>query len=175
MGKQTQNHLSALEAQLESIATRDISESGRSRMEASIDRLAGVDVSLAETGIIEKHPHIDEIKKPQWVIAAAAVAVLMLVLLGIRNQPDQLGKELSDAGRTSSLADFPGYTLLQSVHRVNLHQNDGLIIPTDGNVPHYRHQYHIVDEEKIRDAETGDVITIRQPRREIVTVPVTQF
>jgi hypothetical protein len=61
------------------------------------------------------------------------------------------------------------------VNRVDARADDGLIIPEDGAVPYYRYRYHVVDEEQVQDKKSGTVITLRQPRLEILTVPVTQF
>ncbi len=65
--------------------------------------------------------------------------------------------------------------VLKTTNRVDGLEDDGLILPLDGSAPHYRYRYHVIDEERVRDEKTGTVITLRQPRQEVVTVPVTQF
>ncbi len=106
--------------------------------------------------------------------AAAALAFLAVPVIMFFNKEESSPSvaRLDSSGETVNPSEL---VVLSSINRVDGREDDGLIIPENGSSPHYRYRYRVTDEEQVRDNETGTVITLRQPRQEIVTIPVTQF
>ncbi len=159
----------SIEEKLRRLVPPSLSETAQVKLEETIDRLAGVEPHCANTAKAENK------KFWPWK-AAAAVALLAapVVMYQMQSapQPDAL-LAIRDVGDVSDLA--PELVVLKTSCRIDACEDDGLIIPTDGAAPHYRYRYSITNEEQVRDAETGTVITLRQPQQEVLTIPVTQF
>ncbi|MFK7912224.1 MAG: hypothetical protein AB8F34_16740 [Akkermansiaceae bacterium] len=167
------DYLSSLEQRLQAIATRDISNEAMDRLDDVIDGFSE-QAAAGSTGIIDQHPATQGANRSWLWAGAAAIVVIgggwLLGFMGVNDSPSD-----SVENTITLNDDVVAFTLLKSVNRVDAYEHDGLIIPRDGGAPHYRHRYHIVDEEKIRDERTGTIVTVRQPRQEVVTMPVTQF
>ncbi len=174
-------HFSALEDRLRSIATRDVSDVAMEQYDDTIDGLVAAqnDEPDSKAAIIERQPAVQGAPR-SWVWKSAAAITLGAVswFAGFwnsgENGPTDVAFNNSDAPASETTMGSE-FTLLKSVNRVDGHESDGLIIPIDGSIPHYRHRYHIVDEEQMRDEQSGAIVTIRQPREEVITVPVTNF
>jgi|GEM_PF-906107 hypothetical protein len=165
-------NLIALEERLRAIAPRDLSDAARQECDVNIDKLV---ISAGKNRNEEVALPASKKLPRSWIWKSAAAITLGIVswLVGFWSAEDVSSL---DAGRL--VVDPPArsdFTLLKSVQRVGGHESDGLIIPADGSGPHYRHRYHIIGEQQMRDKGSGAVITIRQPRQEVITVPVTNF
>ena len=112
-------------------------------------------------------------------IDAAAVVLLLLIpttVFYMQSGKPRAAGGLSVKGTVDKID--AGQSRLEVIKRFNHiteSQDDGLIIPEDGSSPHHRFRYYIVDEEQLRDSRTGIEVVVRQPRHEIITVPVTLF
>ncbi len=171
MGREKQSDdIKDLERRLESWATHDISEDAQLSCDDLINRLAGIEASEKSLDMISSGR-----RKPWLWSSAAALTLGLLIWIAY----DKTIFKESDASLVTAdsitAVQTSDFTLLRSVNRVDAREDDGLIIPNDGTAPYYRYRYHVVDEEQVRDKETGAVITLRQPRQEVITVPVTQF
>jgi len=163
--------INSIEEKLARLVPPALSEDGQSRMENMIDELAGVDVEV-----------LSRVNRRSWIWkAVAAIVVLTVPVVMIQRGEDQPVVDASlamvDDDMTTGFAEdlSSSMVLLKSVKLIDARENDGLIVPDDGAAPHYRYRYRVIDEEVVRDPESGVEITLRQPRQEVVTIPVTQF
>lgn len=178
------DRINSIEAKLERLVPSTLSEEAQTEMEDSIDVLAGLD-GISHVSVKRFRPH------PWWVgkLAVAMTAVAMLALLFHMRQAqpgdrvkaavlDRLAmpdRSLELAVNSQDGVTAPSWELLKSVQMIDGRENDGLILPKDGSAPYYRYRYRVVDEEKVKDAESGEVITLRHPRQEVLTVPLMDF
>ncbi len=143
-----------------------ISEKGQRSMDDLIDSLAA-----GETVAVELPPA----KKPSrwgWFggIGAAAAAVIVAVSLPkggspgvVENAPAQ-----EDPGAKGELV------LIGSSEVVEDAVPEDWMSETDG-VPHRAWRVRVVDQERLRDVETGYEVLVSRPREEVRLMPVTSF
>ena len=173
----------SMEERLKALAPRDVSDHAMDCYDETIDQFfEGVDET--SLGIIESYP-IPKNRSGRWLWTSAAVLVVGVggLLSGLWTINDPSLRVVGDANSPSAFgtdgdvyeAEVSTFTFVKSVNWVEGHQDDGVIIPSDGGAPHYRHRYQIVDEEQMRDEVTGAIVTVRRPRQEVITVPVTHF
>ena len=164
-----------IEERLSQLTPPAISENGQAMLGQTIDELAGVEPCLDQVHG-GKNPAVtvrSRMKDWPWK-AAAAVALLAVPAVMLIDQ-DDASPSLTTNASTGDPLFSSELVVLKSTNRIDGREEDGLIIPRDGSSPHYRYRYHVTDEEQIRDDQTGTIVTLRQPRQEIVTIPVTQF
>ena len=175
LNNQEMERFSSIEEKLHGLVPPALSEDGQRRLEDAVDSLAGV----------ERRSHLPEVspsaRSSFWsrMAAVAAVVTMMAVpltafLFNARDSADlpslKVGAEVARGGGTPQ-----EMLLLKSTKLIDGQVDDGLIVSGDGSVPHYQYRYRVVDEEQVRDVGSGMVITIRQPRQEVVTIPLAQF
>lgn len=166
--------LSSIEEKLCGLAPPAISDEGQARMEEIIDLLAGESEGTNGTWSGSSSSG----KSWTWKVAAAMALFAVPVVMVTETPEDAPVTPLvmnSTTEATSVSETLTDLILLRSTYRIDGQEDDGLIIPADGGAPHYRYRYHVTNEERVRDSETGTVITLRQPRQEVLTVPVTRF
>ncbi len=167
----------SIEDKLNSLVPPSISEHGQSRMEDAIDQLAGLE--QAGPSKIDEMPATLTKKWNKgnggggWK-AAAALALLAVPVVMFLNK-EESAPSIAHLDSGTEVVNLSELVVLRSMNRIDGREDDGLIIPVNGSSPHYRYRYRVTDEEQVRDDETGTVITLRQPRQEIVTIPVTRF
>lgn len=160
----------SIEDKLSRMLPPSISEEGQARLEETIDQLAGHDTGLE---LADEYAS-NKPRKHHWAWkAAAAITLLAVPTVMVQLKTDSLDALLSTSSR--NLSSTSELVVLKSTNRIDGREDDGLIIPDNGSSPYYRYRYHVTDEEQVRDAKTGTIITLRQPRQEVVTIPVTQF
>jgi len=169
--------INSIEEKLAHLVPPALSQDGQCRMENMIDELAGVDIAV--DGKVDEMFYVN---RRSWIWkAAAAIVVLAVPVVMIQREEDQPVEDASLAMVDDALV--AGFSedlsspmiLLKSIKLIDGRENDGLIVPGDGTAPHYRYRYRVIDEKLVRDPESGVEITLRQPRQEVVTIPVTQF
>ncbi|MBT8038456.1 MAG: hypothetical protein KJO21_13030 [Verrucomicrobiae bacterium] len=168
----------SIEEKLSRLIPPSVSDDGQVMLGKTIDELAGLEPCI-ESSSDRDGATISSSSWVQgwsWKALAAAAAVALLVV------PSVMLQNRDDASPALAVSDLAGGSLvsareviLKSSNRILGQEEDGLIIPHDGRAPHYRYRYHVTDEEQIRDAQTGTIVTLSQPRQEVVTIPVTQF
>ena len=172
--------VNTIEEKLRRLVPPALSEEGQLCLEETVDRLADVQ----SEGESSSHSEARIFAWP-WqavaVVAALAIPVIMIQSYG----PDDTDRSLAQvevpnsADQSSQMISQKVWPqemlLLRSTKLIDAQVDDGLIVPGDGSAPHYRYRYRVVDEERVRDTETGTVVILRQPRQEVVTIPVTQF
>lgn len=174
----------SIEDKLSQLIPSSVSEEGQMKMEESIDELADSSSNVAETAT----PVASSEDAPRqtgkgssfwpWKVAAAIVLLVVPAVMFKWNPSSVDSLSPTSLAVTDPVSEVWGSSelvILKATNRVDGLEEDGLILPLDGSGPHYRYRYHVIDEERVRDEKTGTVITLRQPRQEVVTVPVTQF
>ena len=161
----------SIEEKLQRLVPPALSEDGQERMEETIDQLAGVSEESRERST---KPFFFQVLLNGKVAALVAALLFPAVMIyALVNREDDTSLAVNDPQITPGVP--AQMVLLRSSNVIDGRENDGLIVPSDGTAPHYRFRYRIVDEAQVQDPETGTVITLRQPRQEVVTIPVTQF
>jgi len=180
------DNFQSIEDKLSQLIPSSVSEEGQMKMEDTIDELVDSSFDLAEIATVQDATQ-DSLRQAStgtslssWPWKAAAA----IALLAVPAVMFEWKSSLFDSVPPSSLAVIDPVSevfgssqlvVLKTTNRVDGLEDDGLILPLDGSAPHYRYRYHVIDEERVLDEKTGIVITLRQPRQEVVTVPVTQF
>jgi hypothetical protein len=150
-----------IEKALSRLMPAAISEEGKRSLDALIDGLAA-----GET-VVEMP------RKSAWpwlggIGAAAAAVVIALNLPAGSPVSPTVGSTLPTETREG------GIVLLQQTERVENAEPDGWMSETDG-VAHRAWRVRVVDEERLRDLETGYEVLVSRPREEVILMPVTAF
>ncbi len=156
----------SIEEKLNRLVPSGVSTRAQRGLEDTIDRLA------AASGLGDGSGSPGVMAHWAWK-AAAVVALIAAPVVMFRTLPGKTVESPALAAITPEAA--AGLVVLSSTQQIVATEDDGLIIPEDGGTPHYRFRYQVSDEERLRDPETGTIVTLRQPRQEIHTIPVTLF
>ena len=150
-----------IEKALSRLMPAAISEEGKRSLDELIDGLAA-----GET-VIE----MPRKSSRPWLggIGAAAAAVVIAL-----NLPAGSPAPVNLAVTPPSVAEEGGIVLLQQTERVENAEPDGWMSETDG-VAHRAWRVRVVDEERLRDLETGYEVLVSRPREEVILMPVTAF
>lgn len=149
------------------------SDSAQVSMEACIDELAA-EVDGAGSSI--NHSPFSLWSKVAAVLVIGAISLVWFA--PERNDahvPEVAAVELPESVSMLAASEEDEFEILKSTERVAGHSDDGLVIPFDGSTPYYRSRTQMVDEDEIRDTQTGIIVTVRQTRQEVHTTPVIQF
>lgn len=148
-----------LEKALSRLMPAAMSESGRRSLDAIIDGLAAGEVDpIAPASPVRS-----------WVwgagIAAAAAALMIAVRLG----GPAVGGEVA----------VP-QTAAAEVVRIGHSERVETAVPEDwmsesNGVAHRAWRVRVVDEERLRDVQTGYEVLVSRPREEVVLMPMTAF
>lgn len=148
--------------QVEEILSRlmpvSLSGSCQAEIESMIDDLAATAVRPA---------------RPWWKrwtsgggIAAAGVAAAMVFKGGPSPQRVDLGLTATE--------DIPGFILVSERNRVESMSDEGWVEDFDGSAMQAM-RLSLVEENTLRDEETGIVMSISEPREEVLLMPVSNF
>ena len=150
-----------IEKALSRLMPAAISEEGKRSLDELIDGLAA-----GET--VVQMP-----RKSAWPwlggIGAAAAAVVITL-----NLPAGSPAPADVAVTAPAPVAEGGIVLLQQTERVEKAEPDGWMSETDG-VAHRAWRVRVVDEERLRDLETGFEVLVSRPREEVILMPVTAF
>jgi hypothetical protein len=145
-----------------------ISEKGQRSMEDLIDSLAA-----GET-VVEELPTVKNASRVPWFafggIGAAAAAVVIAFSLPQGGSPTVV----KNAPASEAPAAKDGLVLVGSTEVVEDAVPEDWMSETNG-VPHRAWRVRVVDQERLRDAETGYEVLISRPREEVRLMPVTSF
>lgn len=151
-----------IEKALSRLMPAAISEEGKRSLDELIDGLAS-----GETVVVMPP------RKSAWPwlggIGAAAAAVVIAL-----NLPAGSQAPVKVAVTPPSIAAGEGVVLIQQTERVENAEPDGWMSETDG-VAHRAWRVRVVDEERLRDLETGFEVLVSRPREEVILMPVTAF
>ena len=144
-----------------------LSEEGQRGIEEMLDELAG-----PSAGIVTAAPQLTVIPWNRRVIAggiaAAILAAAVVLPMVFRSSPSPLTAGLSD---TEIPAEF---VLVSESDRVESTTDEGWQEYSDGSAMHAV-RLSVVEENSLRDEETGIVMQVSEPRDEIFLMPVNAF
>lgn len=150
-----------IEKALSRLMPASISEEGKRSLDQLIDGLAA-----GET-VVEMP------RKSAWPwlggIGAAAAAVVIAM-----NLPAGGPAAGTVAVNLPAEAGDGGIVLIRQSERVENAEPDGWMSETDG-VAHRAWRVRVIDEERLRDLETGYEVLVSRPREEVILMPVTAF
>jgi hypothetical protein len=158
----------SIEEKLAQLVPPALSDEGQRNLEDLIDDLSGVDADLAKSNAARFPKGL--VWKAAAVLALSASIVIIRSTFVLEDHTALLTH--NDQVAHSNIAEM---VVLSSTKLIGGRENDGLIVPIDGTTPHYRYRYHVIDQEQVKDPDSGLVITLRQPRQEVLTIPITQF
>ena len=138
-----------------------ISERGQKSLEELID-------SLAAGETVVEMP-----RKSRWPwlggIGAAAAAVIVAVSLPLANPPPT---ETAEAPVEPAMKS--GIVLIEQTQRVEEAVPEDWMSESEG-VPHQAWRVRVVDQDRLRDVQTGYEVVVSRPREEVRLMPVTSF
>lgn len=153
----------AIEAALARLMPPALSQNCQLDIEAMLDELAGSES--------EKASEIPAPKRNRWIIAAgiaAAVAGLLAVF------PYTAGPALPSLASAPALEKARGLVLVGESDRIESMTDEGWQEDSYGSAMHAL-RLSVVEENSLRDLETGIVVQISEPREEILLMPITAF
>lgn len=138
-----------------------LSEQGKSSLDDLIDGLAGTE----QAAVPPRRPGLS------WAggIAAAAAAVVVAF-----NWPSPAPLAPAAGPLAGDAAAESGIVLIRQTERVEDAAPEGWLSETDG-VAHRAWRVRVIDEDRVRDVETGYEVTVSRPREEVILMPVTAF
>jgi hypothetical protein len=139
-----------------------ISEEGKRSLDELIDGLASGETVVEMTPRKSAWP---------WLGGIGAAAAAMVIAL---NLPAGSPAPVKMADTPPTVAAEEGIVLIQQTERVENAEPDGWMSETDG-VAHRAWRVRVVDEERLRDLETGYEVLVSRPREEVILMPVTAF
>lgn len=138
-----------------------LSESGQREIEAMIDELAANSPESAPSG----HPWFRRITVG-GIAAAGVAAALVFPMIHQPNVPATV--------ETPATSSAPGFVLVGESDRVESMTDEGWLEDQDGSTMQAM-RLSVIEENTLRDVETGIVISISEPREEILLMPVSAF
>jgi hypothetical protein len=153
----------AIEAALARLMPPALSQNCQLDIEAMLDDLAGSEA--------EEIAPIPTSQRNRWIIAAgiaASVAVLLAVFpsIGHHSLPPHVSAPLVEKAR--------GLVLISESDRIESMTDEGWQEDSYGSAMHAV-RLNVVEENSLRDLETGIVMQISEPREEILLMPITAF
>lgn len=156
--------LDPMEVALMRLMPTALSEAGQSDIEAMLDELAG---PLAENAV----PISKMSSTFRWIVAGG-IAAAVAGLAAFSTTPD-LVPQVSLVS-SSTEVDRPGWELVSGSDRVQSVTDEGWLEDADG-VAMLAMRINAVEENKVRDEESGIIVQISEPREEIFLMPITAF
>ena len=138
-----------------------LSENGQHAIEAMIDELAATPQMAASSG----HPWLRRITIGGIAAAGVAAACVFPML----QRPAAVV-----AGNVPAESPAPGFVLVGESDRVEAMTDEGWLENQDGSAMQAT-RLSVIEENTLRDLETGIVISISEPREEILLMPVSAF
>lgn len=138
-----------------------LSEEGQRDIEAMLDDLAGTVAAVAPSSAVVSWPR-------RWVIggiAAAGVAAAMIFPMKPAAHP------VASAVDQETPAEFQ---LVSESDRIESTSDEGWLEDADGSAMQAL-RLNVVEENNILDEETGILMTVSEPREEILLMPVSAF
>lgn len=138
-----------------------LSETGQREIEAMIDELAATPQTSAPSG----HPWFRRIT----IGGIAAAGVATACIFPMVQRPAALATR-----EVPAKSPAPGFVLVSESDRVESMTDEGWLENQDGSTMQAT-RLSVIEENTLRDVETGIVISISEPREEILLMPVSAF
>lgn len=154
-----------------------LSEEGQRGIEAMIDELAGESEPVQQIPVVAEGPVLEVVHSP-WPrrIAAAGIAAAVAVLAATF-VPTSYGPALDSVAALDSQAMEelpPEFVLVSESDRIESSTDEGWVEDSDGSTMRAL-RLNVVEENNIRDEETGIVVQVSEPREEILLMPISAF
>jgi hypothetical protein len=145
----------AMEKALRRLVPAALSESAQAEMEARLDELSG------DAGVIcHGFP-----RWAKWLGGIAAAVTIGVFAFPFGNQ---------ESAPLVGLAEDNGMVVITELDRVENVLDEGLFVDAGGSAVR-KMSVRVVGESRILDEETGIEVTLTEPRREMVLLPVSTF
>lgn len=153
-----------------------LSVEGQKSIEAIMDELAGkTGNSLAVVSSAPGKASVPVEMPSPWfrrTLAggiAAAVAGLAALAIPMGQRPDQ-----AQVAATATQESPPEFVLVSESDRIESSTDEGWVEDSDGMAMRAL-RLNVVEENSIRDEETGIVMQVSEPREEILLMPISAF
>jgi len=150
--------LSSIEAALARLMPPAMSEEARISIESMIDKLAEETTPVKSAGMA-------------YLKAISGIAALLALVAAVTLFRD-------DAGSTLAATEYETYPplleLMGESDRIESLESEGWFADPDGGAMHAV-RIRMVEENSLRDTETGIVMQISEPREEMLLMPVSVF
>lgn len=153
-----------------------LSVEGQKSIEAIIDDLARDTGNSLESVSLAPGPDsvLPETRAPWFRRAlaggiAAAVAGLVALAIPMGQRPDQ-----AHVATTAMQESPPEFVLVSESDRIESSTDEGWVEDSDGTAMRAL-RLNVVEENSIRDEETGIVMQVSEPREEILLMPISAF
>jgi hypothetical protein len=150
--------LKSIEAALARLMPPAMSEQGRISIESMIDELAGEAAPVKPVGI-------------GFVKAITGIAALVALVAAVTLFRDETAPALATTDPETSPAILE---LVGESDRIESLEDEGWFADPDGGAMHAV-RIRMIEENSLRDPETGIVMQIREPREEMLLMPVSAF
>ena len=154
-----------------------LSEEGQRGIEAMIDELAGESVPTPQIPALAELPVLGVVQSswPRRMAAAgiaAAVAVLAATFAPSSSGPASDSVAAHDLQAQEELP--PEFVLVSESDRIESTTDEGWVEDSEGSTMRAL-RLNVVEENNIRDEETGIVVRVSEPREEILLMPISAF
>ena len=155
----------SIEAALARLMPQAMSEAGQQSIDEMLDDLMGAE---CEDTVVTQP--VDVPNRRKWVVPTGIAASLAMMALFSFMRPGG-----SNAVVHSIKADMtPGLVLMGEEDRVEDMTDEGWMSDSDGTTMQAV-RMRVVQENTMRDEETGMVFQITEPRDELVLIPISDF
>lgn len=111
---------------------------------------------------------VEHVRFPRWIAASGIAAALVLGFV-VFPRP---GADISR--KPLAAEEVPSVVILNEADRVEQVSDEGLFVDSGGSAVR-KVRVRVVEESRIRDEESGIVVTLSEPREEMYLVPVSTF
>jgi len=139
-----------------------ISESGQRSLDAMLDELAGEDPVVAQP--VPRKNFLPYLLPPVGIAAAAALAFFLPAGSSQRHEITS----------TKPKIEAPGIFLLGETDRIENLRDEGWFADPQGSAMQAV-RVRVVEENTLRDEQTGIIFQVTEPREELIFTPVTAF
>ena len=151
-----------MEKALRRLMPAALSETAQAGMEAQLDELSGsVEVLSGDAGVI-RHGFP---RRAKWLGGIAAAVTIGVFAFPFGNQ---------ESAPLVGIAEDDGMVVITELDRVENVLDEGLFVDAGGSAVR-KMSVRVVGESRILDEETGIEVTLTEPRREMVLLPVSTF
>ena len=152
----------AMEKALLRLMPAALSETAQAGMEAQLDELSGSAELLSGSAELLRHDF------PRWAKWLGGIAAA--VTIGVFAFP--FGSQ--ESAPLVGVAEDDGMVVIAELDRVENVLDEGLFVDAGGSAVR-KMSVRVVGESRILDEETGIEVTLTEPRREMVLLPVSTF
>ncbi|MBC8127637.1 MAG: hypothetical protein H8M99_10910 [Gloeobacteraceae cyanobacterium ES-bin-144] len=142
-----------------------LSEQGTREIEAMLDELAGPSVSVSVA------KPVDESLR-RWLIGGGIAAAL--VAAAVISSSLSTPSSSSVAAHVASSESSDGFDLVSESDRIESMTDEGWQEDSDGAAVRSM-RLNVIEENSVRDEESGMEVQISEPREEVILVPVSDF